>query len=186
MKVIAILGSRNVKGQTASAIESLGEGLSEKGVRLEVYFLPSLKLQFCRQCEDNGWGICRSEGKCIIEDDFEMLVSRIREADAVIFAMPVYFGDLSESMKTFLDRLRRISMNENGQKGIKGKVSISVSVAGGGGSGSPSCLSNLDAVLARCGFDIRDDIAVRRQNAAFKAKVLKMTGEWLADSFIEK
>ena len=49
----------------------------------------------------------------MIEDDFATLVERVTSPDVVVFvAMPVYFSDLSESPKAFLDRLRRTCMHE--------------------------------------------------------------------------
>ena len=41
------------------------------------------------------------------DDDFDAVVAPIRGADNVLFATPVYFYDLSESLREFLDRLRR-------------------------------------------------------------------------------
>jgi multimeric flavodoxin WrbA len=181
MKAIAIFGSRNPKGQTAQATDNLLDTMTAKGIQFEKFFLPAMKFELCRQCEDTGWGICKSEGQCTIKDDFGMLVDKIRKSDIVIFATPVYFSDLSESMKSFLDRLRRICMNESGQNGIKDKIAVGICVAGGGGGGSPKCIFNLENILTRCGFDVMDFIPVRRQNAELKTSVLKATGEWLAD-----
>ena len=181
MKAIAIFGSRNPKGQTAQAADNLLDAMVAKGIQFEKFFLPAMKFELCRQCEDTGWGICKSEGQCVINDDFGLLVDKLRKSDIVIFATPVYFSDLSESMKSFLDRLRRISMNEGGQEGIKGKFAIGICVAGGDGGGSPRCLFNLENILIRCGFNVMDLIPVRRQNAELKASILKMTGGWLAE-----
>lgn len=186
MKAVVILGSRNPKGQTAKAVDSLVDAMIGKGIQLEKFFLPVMKFELCRQCEDTGWGICRSKGQCIIKDDFELVVDKLKKSDAVVFATPVYFSDLSESMKAFLDRLRRISMNESGQTGIKGKIAVGICVAGGGGGGSPGCLLNLEKVLGTCGFNVMDIIPVRRQNADLKANILKITGEWLADCILSK
>ena len=110
MKALIVLGSRNPEGQTARAANALLQGLSSEGCVGEHVFLPKMKIARCRQCEDSGWGTCRPEGRCVIKDDFADLVERIRAADVVIFANPVYFSDLSESMRAFLDRLRRTCM----------------------------------------------------------------------------
>ena len=138
-------------------------------------------IERCRQCEDNGWGICRSEGKCIIDDDFAALVDGIRGADFAVFANPVYFGDLSETLKTFLDRLRRITRVEAATQGIAGKPAIGISVAGGGGGGAASCSLIMEKVLATCGFKVVDLVPVRRQNLAVKLEILEMTGKHAAD-----
>jgi len=136
MKALVILGSRNPKGQTARAAEAFLRGVTDGGGECEQFFLPQMRIERCRQCEDNGWGICRTEGRCVIEDDFASLVDKIRSADAAIFATPVYFSDLSESMRAFLDRLRRTCMNQSGKAGIAGKKAIGICIAGGGGGGA--------------------------------------------------
>ncbi len=181
MKVVIILGSRNPNGQTASAVKHIEYGIASKGVVVEKFFLPVMHLEHCRQCEDNGWGICINEGKCTINDDFHLLVDKLKEADSVVFATPVYFGDLSESMKSLLDRLRRICMNENGKNGIYGKNATGICVAGGGGGGSSECLLILKQVLSSCGFNVFDIIPVRRQHAVMKDSILRTTGETIAD-----
>jgi multimeric flavodoxin WrbA len=139
-----------------------------------------MNIERCRQCGDDGWGICRSEGQCIIEDDFAMLVESIRDADAVVFATPVYFSDLSESMRAFLDRLRRTYRHPHGRERITDKVALGICVAGGGGGGGPACTVSLEKVLRKCEFDVIDLIPARRQNLDLKLEILKITGEWLA------
>lgn len=179
MKVTTIMGSRNPEGQTARAADALFQGVLAGGGQGERIFLPQVHIERCRQCEDNGWGTCRSEGRCVIEDDFGPLVDQIRIADAVVFATPVYFSDLSESMRAFLDRLRRTCRHPEGQQGLTDKAAIGVCVAGGGGGGAPACAVSLEKVLKTCGFDVLDMIPVRRQNLDMKGQVLRHTGEWL-------
>jgi len=180
MNVFAVLGSRNPEGQTARACGALLDGACGAGAKVERAFLPELTIERCRQCDPAGWGLCRREGRCVIEDDFGELVDQIREADAVVFATPVYFSDLSESLRTFLDRLRRITRVEAVRRGIEGKLAAGICVAGGGGGGAPMCTVLLERTLATCGFDLVDLVPVRRQNLAMKLDVLRITGQWLA------
>jgi multimeric flavodoxin WrbA len=116
----------------------------------------------------------------VIEDDLASIVDQIRGADAIVFANPVYFGDLSESMRAFTDRLRRICRVEESRQGIVGKPTIGVCVAGGGGGGAPSCTVSLEKVLRTCGFDVVDMVPARRQNLDHKIEILRTTGRWLA------
>ena len=180
MKVLVISGSRNRKGQTATAVAALVEGARSAGCDVEEVFLPDGDVERCRQCDDDGWGLCRREARCVIEDDFAELVEMIRESDAVVFANPVYFGDISESLKAFLDRLRRICVHGARQDRIEGKPTVGVCVAGGGGGGAPRCTFTLETVLQTCGFDVVDMVPVRRQNLGMKREVLPVVGRWLA------
>lgn len=180
MKVLILSGSRNPEGQTAQAAEALRQGVVEAGGSAEIVCLPPMHLERCRQCDEEGWGACIEEGRCIIEDDFAGLVGRLRQADAAVFATPVYFGDLAESLRAFTDRLRRIHGHEKGNRGITGKRAVGLCVAGGSGGGAPNCTVSLERTLQQTGFDVVDMVPARRQNLDLKKEVLHLTGRWLA------
>ncbi|MCX7012183.1 MAG: flavodoxin family protein [Candidatus Sumerlaeota bacterium] len=179
MKVLMISGSRNPQGKTATMAEAALRGAAQAGAQCERVWLPEMKMERCRQCDEAGWGDCRAKGSCVIEDDFAALVTKIRQADAVVFATPVYFGDLSESLRAFTDRLRRITRHEAGKAGIVGKPALGVSVAGGSGNGSFFCADSLNKTLSTSGFEVRDSVAVRRQMMDLKAPSLEAGGRAL-------
>jgi multimeric flavodoxin WrbA len=180
MNILMISGSRNTSGQTARATDALLKGADDAGCSTDRVFLPQIHIERCRQCDDNGWGLCRKEGRCVIQDDFPALVERIRKAQAIVFATPVYYSDLSESLRAFLDRLRRTCTQEAGKKDITGKPAVGVCVAGGGGGGAPACCLSLEKILATCGFDVTEMTPVRRQNLESKLESLKLSGRALA------
>lgn len=180
MKVFIILGSRNPEGQSAQAADALATGIERAGGEVSRAFLPLMDVQRCRQCNDRGWGQCREQGSCVVEDDFSTLVDQIRQADAAAFVTPVYWGDLSESMRAFTDRIRRITRHEDGKIGIEGKPAIGVCIAGGGGGGAPNCCVSLERTLSTAGFNLVDMVPARRQNLAHKRGILEATGRWLA------
>ena len=179
MNILLLSGSRDRNGRTARAINAIITGAEKAGAETESFFLPELKLERCRQCDENGWGPCRREGICVVNDDFQMLVEKIKESDVVVFATPVYFRDLSESMKSFLDKLRRISAF-NPEPITKGISAAGLSMAGGGGGGAVSACMYLESTLQMCRFDVIDMIPIRRQNFEIKLPMLELTGEWLA------
>lgn len=177
MKILAVLGSCNSQGKTAQATNALLTAAAAEGVEVESIFLPQQKLEHCQQCNDDGWGICNKTGVCAIKDDIESVIARIKEADAVIFATPVYFGDMSESMRAFLDRFRRLSRAPGGN--MAGKPAVGICVAGDAGAEAPICVVSLEKVLLKCGFNVADLIPVRWQNLELKLQVLRLTGAWL-------
>lgn len=179
MTSLIILGSRNHKGYTATVVEAFSQGLKEQKCNVEKIFLPEKILHQCRQCNEDGWGDCKEKGKCVIEDDFSEIVDKIYSVNSVIFATPVYFSDMSESMKSFLDRFRRIIMYEPNRNKLYGKPALGISVAGGGGGGSILCAINLEKVLLTCGFVI-DIIPAKRQNLKDKLPIFTLTGKWFA------
>ena len=180
MKVFAISGSRNPEGHTAAALNALCEGVREAGCEVETVFLPELNLEACRQCEEDGWGVCRSEQRCVIEDDFDSLFDRLCECDALVVASPVYYSDISEKLRVVLDRLRRIVFHGGGEDKLRGKPSIALCVAGGSGGGAARCCWSLETQMLTCGLDVVDVIPVRRQNLEAKKDALHSAGRWLA------
>ncbi|MFW6159449.1 MAG: flavodoxin family protein [Planctomycetota bacterium] len=180
MDILMISGSRNPEGKTGRAANALLERAQSAGAETESVFLPELEIDRCRQCDERGWGLCRREGRCVIDDDFASLVDKISAADALVVATPVYFSDLSESLRALLDRLRRTCTHEAGRERVEGTVAVGVCVAGGGGGGAPACCVSLEKVLRQCSCDVVDLVPVRRQNLDHKLDTLKLTGEWLA------
>lgn len=181
MNVLIVSGSRNPEGQTARAAGAFAKGVIAGGGQCEQVFLPTMDIQRCRQCDANGWGICRAEGTCVIDDDFAGIVEKIRATDALVLATPVYYSDLSESLQAFLNRLRRTCTHADGKEGIAGKPAIGICVAGGGGGGAPRCCATLDWVLQTSGFAVADMFPVRRQNLEDKVALLEEAGRRVAE-----
>jgi len=184
MNVLIISGSRDREGKTARCIKAVQKGIAEGGGTSEVIFLVELNLERCRQCDLDGWGLCRRESRCIIEDDLASVIAKVKAADALVFANPVYFGDLSESMRCFTDRYRRTIFKPGAapRPGFPiggGTPTIGISYAGGSGNGTVSSSATLERVLQTCGLDVVDMIQVRRQNIDVKIPMLEMTGKWL-------
>lgn len=178
MKVIAIQSSPNKDGLTSSLAQSVLKGVETEGGETELIHLNELDIRHCIAC-DNGWGICRTEGSCVLEDDFEDIRKKIVRADAFVFATPVYFGDLSESAKVFLDRLRRIERGR-GFKSFEGRKAIGVASAGGSGGGAVRALYALENILRRLGFEVFDLVPVTRFSKDHKLEMLRKAGSRLA------
>ncbi len=182
MKALAILGSRNPDGQTARATLAVVNAMEQGGAVVEQVFLPASNIRCCQQCDNDGWGTCLREGECCLDDGFSEIVANLKAADIVVFATPVYYADLSESLRAFLDRLRRTCTHADGSEGITGKRAVGVCVAGGGGGGAPECCANLQRILGICGFDVVDMVPVRRQDLEEKFFSLDATGKALVES----
>ena len=186
MQILMLSGSRNREGRTAQAIKAIGKGVAKAGGNSEYIFLPELSIERCRQCDPDGSGVCMREHRCIIEDDFTSIMTKLEAADAVVFASPVYFIDLSESLRAFLERLRRV---KGPPKPLPGGIpraarpgatpAVGLCMAGSGGGGAVNCCLFLEKIMQECGFDVVDMIPVRRQNMEFKLPLLQFTGEWL-------
>lgn len=51
-----------------------------------------------------GCNACRYERPCIQKDDFSQLIPKIKEADLIVFASPLYFWTISSKIKAFIER----------------------------------------------------------------------------------
>jgi multimeric flavodoxin WrbA len=177
MKCIAIQSSPNLNGLTASLAEAVLKGVESEDGTTELIHLNQLDIEPCIAC-DSGWGSCREENICILEDDFEAIRKKMAEADAIVFATPVYWHDLSESAKRFLDRLRRCEARDF--KTFTGKKIIGITAAGGSGRGAVRALYNLEDYLRRLGFEIFDLVSVTRLSKDHKLDMLVEVGRSLA------
>lgn len=185
MNIIGIIGSKDPRGRTARAARALLRGAGRADASWEMIFLSNLDMRRCRQCEMDGWGRCRRDGHCIMEEDdaFKEVTDKLRHADAALFATPVYFSDLSECMRAYLDRLRRVCANEAAREdGLAGKPVIGLCVAGGGGGGASRCTVALEQVLLDCGLDVVDMVPARRQNLEAKLPLLGGMGQYLVSA----
>lgn len=179
-KICVVSGSRNPEGQTARAVDALVEGIKTGRGEAEKFFLPEMNIERCRQCNADGWGQCRDGSGCVIDDDLGIVMDAIIASAGVVFATPVYYSDIAESLRAFLDRFRRVRTKGGADERVSGMPAILVAVAGGGGGGAPRCILEMEKIIQTIGFSIRDAVPVRRQNLDLKCKVLELTGKWFA------
>ncbi|MEM2960759.1 MAG: flavodoxin family protein [Candidatus Bathyarchaeia archaeon] len=175
MKVIAIQSSPNEDGLTCQLAKAFLEGAKSEGAETELIHLNRLKIESC-MVHDRGWGTCRSEGRCLLKDDFQNLREKINNADALVFVTPVYFGDLSESAKRFFDRWRRCEIYNREKSPLKGKLAVGIASAGGSGGGAVSALHNLEMYLRWLQFTIFDLVPVTQISKEHKLEMLKVAG----------
>lgn len=182
--VVGIQSSPNLDGLTCRLAQAALEGAKSEGAEIELVHLNRLDIESCK-AHDRGWGICRDEGRCLIEDDFQTLREKINEADALVFSTPVYFGDVSESAKRFLDRWRRCESSNREDSRLKGKPVIGIAAAGGSGRGTVTALRSLETYLRWLQFMILDLATATQVSKDHKLDMLKAAGKRIAIS-VEK
>jgi multimeric flavodoxin WrbA len=101
MKIIAINGSpRTIHSNTRRLAAFVLEGAASAGAETEMIDLCDLRVTPCTACE-----ACSLNGTCVNDDDIPSVVDRMKEADGIVFASPVYIDNVSGQMKIFFDRL---------------------------------------------------------------------------------
>jgi len=179
MRILALNASPNQDGLTAVCAEALLSGAQEAEAEVKLIHLCDLNLSVCQACE-NGWGLCRREGRCIQEDDFEAVRQEILAAEAWVLSTPVYFGEPSEVARVLLDRLRRCDIGPNGGQ-LRGKDFLGICAAGGSGRGIGTCAEVLERISGHMGLRLADLILVTRRNKVYKVDCLKAAGRALVE-----
>lgn len=178
MSILTIWASPNLDGLTAKAKDKINDGINEiSSDTNEVIHLNRMNVKRCLTCAD-GWGKCRTDGTCIIEDDFALIYKRLMATDAIIWITPVYWHDVAECLKTLLDRLRRCETAHN--HFLRGKKSMIVACAGGTGLGVTLCLSRLEETLEHMGIKTVDRLPVIQFNKAYMLPALYEAGKAFA------
>jgi len=188
MKILIINGTPKTDGLCHAFVTQAEETAKVLGLEYETLRLSSLGLRKCTMCDD-GWGICFKQHICKYgdEDGFNDLQLKVRDADAYIFISPVYWSEISEEMKIFIDKLRRCQATkqwddrEDEVSFLKGKGSILVASAGGGGGGIVNTFADMERAIAQMSGDmwpretdgIFDYIAVNRWNKEYKLRALR-------------
>lgn len=106
MKVLAFNGSPRKNANTATLLKKSLEGARQGGaIETEIIHLYDLNFTGCRSCfackKLNG----NSYGQCAVQDGLTQVIEEARKADVLIFGSPIYFGNLSGEMRSFLERL---------------------------------------------------------------------------------
>ncbi len=104
MKAVGIVGSPRKNGNTEILTRHTLKAIEEEGLETELIRLAGLDIQPCDACM-----VCRDKEQCPIDDDLFPLYTKIKEADAIILASPVYFGSATALLKAFMERTGYIS-----------------------------------------------------------------------------
>ena len=101
MKNVLIISSTPRKnGNSERLCQEFRKGAQEAGHQVELVCLRDLEIGYCRGCF-----ACAELGRCVIDDDMQELAQKVRQADVLVLATPVYFYSMSGQLKVFIDRL---------------------------------------------------------------------------------
>ena len=122
MKAIGIVGSPRKNGNTEILTSHTLKAIEEEGLDTELIRLAGLEIKPCNACM-----VCRGEEEtCPIKDDFLPVYTKMKSAEAIILASPVYFGSATASMKALMERAGCIARP---RKTLVGKVGGPLAVA---------------------------------------------------------
>lgn len=98
-KVLILSSSLRKNGNSETLAKKFAEGAEKSGNAVEFIRLADYNINFCRGCL-----ACGKTKQCAMKDDAGEIIQKISGADAVVFATPIYYYEMSGLMKTMLDR----------------------------------------------------------------------------------
>ena len=103
MKVLGIMGSPRIKGNTDLLLDEALNGAKSQQAEVEKIVVDKLKITPCREY----YG-CLKDGNCVIRDDMDDIYAKLLEADGIIVASPMFFCGLSAQLKALIDRCQAL------------------------------------------------------------------------------
>ena len=98
-KVLIISASFRPHSNSDTLAHEAERGAKDAGHEVEFINLRNKDIRYCLGCS-----ACQKILKCVQKDDMADLLNKVKNADVLIFATPIYFYEMSGQLKTFLDR----------------------------------------------------------------------------------
>lgn len=105
--ILVIQGGGRANGNTAQLVNSFMQGAKDAGHQVEKISLLKHEVKGCLGCN-----MCRYEKPCIQKDSFHEIIPKIKNADLVVFASPLYFWTISSKLKAFVERFYCIAQED--------------------------------------------------------------------------
>ena len=99
-KHILILSTSPRRGGNSETLaDAFLRGAEEAGHQVEKLCLYDQSIGFCKGCL-----ACVQTHRCVIHDYADRIAQKMRTADVLVFATPIYYYEMCGQMKTMLDR----------------------------------------------------------------------------------
>ena len=143
MKILVITGSPRKNGNSNTLADNFIKGAQEAGHNVVRFDSAFKNVHPCIACNK-----CGMNGKCVFKDDFEFIRDNIIDADAVIFATPMYYFGISAQIKAVIDRFYAI----NGQIHTPKKSALIMTYADTSSKEAQPIISHYETLLNYLGW----------------------------------
>ena len=99
-KVLIISTSLRTNSNSDILARECEKGARDAGLDTEYVSLKGKEIKYCIGCLS-----CQKTGKCVLKDDVADIMAKVKEAEVIVYATPIYYYEMSGQMKTLLDRL---------------------------------------------------------------------------------
>ena len=107
-KILIIQGGGRPNGNTDQLVKAFTKGAVDVGHEVEIISLIKNEVNGCLGCN-----ACRYGKPCVQKDGFNEMVPKIKAADMLVFASPLYFWTISSRIKAFIERFYCIAEEDN-------------------------------------------------------------------------
>lgn len=106
-KILIVLGGGRPNGNTKQLVDSFMQGALDAKHEVELVSLNKIEVNGCLGCN-----LCRYGKPCIQKDGFNQLALKIKQADLVVFASPLFYFTISSKLKAFIERFYCLAEEE--------------------------------------------------------------------------
>lgn len=99
-KVLIISTSLRTNSNSDILARECEKGARDVGLDTEYISLKGKDIKYCIGCLS-----CQKTNKCVLNDDVADIMAKVKEAEVIVYATPIYYYEMSGQMKTLLDRL---------------------------------------------------------------------------------
>lgn len=151
MKIFVITGSPRKNGNSNTLADNFIKGAEEAGHKVVRFDSAFKNVHPCIACNK-----CGMNGECVFKDDFEFVRNNIIDADAVVFATPMYYFGISAQIKAVIDRFYAI----NGQIHVPKKSVLILTYADTSSKEAQPIISHYETLLNYLGWSDAGKIMV--------------------------
>ena len=184
--ILVLKSSPREKGNSNLLADQVVAGAKEKGAEVKIFTLQNLDIQPCSACES-----CQEDtpGVCIIEDDMQLLYPRLKAADAIVVASPIYWFTICAQAKLCIDRWYAFESPQGSQ--LRGKRFGFILTYGDDDSAASGVMNAIHTYQDMCRYLKGEVVDIIHASASTAGDIMKQPdllsrayhlGEKLADS----
>lgn len=137
-QVLIISASPRKGGNSDTLCDQFQKGAEKAGNSVDKIRLAEMKIDYCSACY-----ACKKQGYCVKQDDMAQIITKMRSADVIVLATPVYFYTMCAQMKTMIDR----TLGGAQQSGLENKEFYLIVTAADGKSAMERTVDGLRGYL---------------------------------------
>lgn len=110
MNILVLNGSPRLNGNTSRMVNAFREGAELAGHHVDCFHVARQKIAGCLACE---YCHTKGNGACIQQDGMAEIYERLKQADMLVLASPIYYHGFTGQLQCAINRIYAIGKPEN-------------------------------------------------------------------------